>query len=241
MVYNDTSRNANVWFVRRGMSVIVCRSQYLLYRVTRKNNFCHYFPSIRTCPFVSTVSSLILSPKTCGSVAMGANISALLSEEIDEISRQSNLSQVEVKRLYKRFQKLDRNQSGRLDADQLLMIPELAMSPLHPRLVAIFDNVNFREFVDYIGAFSGNVSAEKKIDFTFRVYDVDEDGYISCDDLEMILKMLVGDNIQEHVLRGLVEKVVQDADTDGDGRISRDEFNGAIDVADVARKLVVSI
>lgn len=171
---------------------------------------------------------------------MGANNSALLSEEIAEISRQSNLSQVEVKRLYKRFQKLDRTQSGTLDANQLLMIPELAMSPLHPRLVTIFDNVNFHQFVDNIGAFSANVDHQKKVDFTFRVYDVDEDGFISCDDLEKVLKMLVGEYIPDHVLRGVVEKVVQDADTDGDGRISRAEFDGAIDIVDVARKLTVN-
>lgn len=46
---------------------------------------------------------------------MGANTSSLLSEEVEEIAEESNLSPKEIKRLYKRFQKLDRNRSGVLE------------------------------------------------------------------------------------------------------------------------------
>lgn len=172
---------------------------------------------------------------------MGANTSALLSEEIDEISKQANLSQVEVKRLYKRFQKLDRTQSGTLDVNELLMVPELAMNPLHPRLLSIFENVNFREFVNIIGTFSANGDPQKKIDCTFRIYDVDEDGYISCEDLIKVLRMLVGEYIPNEKLQEVVTKVIADADTDGDERISREEFTDNIDIAEVARKLIVNL
>ncbi|PXF41556.1 Calcineurin subunit B [Gracilariopsis chorda] len=171
---------------------------------------------------------------------MGANTSALLSEEIEEISRQTNLQQSEVKRLYKRFQQLDRKQSGTLDTRNLLMVPELAMNPLHPRLVSMFENVNFQQFVTNIGAFSSGAQPSTKIDFTFRLYDVDEDGFISSDDLEKILRMLVGDHIDQRTLTDVAVKVIADADTDGDGRISRDEFTTALDVPEVARKLTVT-
>lgn len=172
---------------------------------------------------------------------MGANTSALLSEEIEEITRETKLSQTEVKRLYKRFQKLDRTQSGTLDANQLLMVPELAMNPLHPRLLSLFENVNFRQFVGNISALSAGSDAERKIDFAFRVYDVDGDGLISCEDLEQVLRMLVGVHIKDETLREVVEKVVADADKDGDGRISREEFTGAMDVVQVARKLTIAL
>lgn len=173
-------------------------------------------------------------------LAMGANTSALLSEEIEEISRQANLSQMEVKRLYKRFQKLDRTQSGMLDADELLMIPELAMNPLHPRLLTVFENVNFRQFVNNISAFSPSGPQDKKIDFAFRVYDVDADGFISTNDLESVLRMLVGEHIPVDTLGEVVSRVIKEADTDGDGRISRSEFTSAVDVVDLANRLTVS-
>lgn len=172
---------------------------------------------------------------------MGANTSALLSEEIEDISQEENLSEAQVKRLYNRFQKLDPKQSGTLDANALMMIPELAMNPLHPRLVAIFENANFRQFVALVSAFSGQADPACKANFTFRVYDVDDDGYISSNDLRIILRMLVGDHIPSDTLDIIIEKVIHDADTDNDGRISRDEFSDALDLPAVAAKLTVAL
>lgn len=172
---------------------------------------------------------------------MGANTSALLSEEIEEIARQSNLSQSEIKRLYKRFQKLDRNQSGTLEADELMMIPELAMNPLVPRIVSIFDSVNFRQFVNNISVFGPNGTAEAKADFAFRIYDVDGDGFVSEQDLQTVLKMMVGDNIEEDSLHRVVRKVFEDADKDRNGLITRAEFSAAVDVADIANRLTIAL
>lgn len=172
---------------------------------------------------------------------MGANTSALLSEEIDEISKEENLSQAQVKRLYNRFQKLDSKQSGTLDADVLRTIPELSMNPLHPRLIAIFQNNNFRQFVSNVSAFNEDADAKRKADFAFRVYDVDGDGFISADDLRNILLMLVGDNIPDDGLDTVVDKVLNDADTDSEGRISRDHFSNSLDLTAVAAKLTVAM
>ncbi|CAN8070268.1 unnamed protein product [Agarophyton chilense] len=172
---------------------------------------------------------------------MGANTSALLSEEIDEISRHTNLQQREVKRLYKRFQRLDRTHSGTLDAATLLMVPELAMNPLHPRLLDIFQNVNFRQFVTIMGAFSARADAALKLDFTFRVYDVDADGFICLQDLRHVLSLLVGQHMPPHLVSKLAANVIADADTDGDGRISPLEFAAAMHLPDLARKLSVPL
>jgi serine/threonine-protein phosphatase 2B regulatory subunit len=172
---------------------------------------------------------------------MGANTSSLLSEEIEEIARQSNLTQTEIKRLYNRFQKLDRNQSGTLEADELMMIPELAMNPLVPRIVAVFDSVNFRQFVNHLGVFGPNGAVEDKIEFAFRIYDVDGDGFVSEDDLEAVLRMMVGDNIGDDSLHRVIRKVFSDADKDGDGLISRAEFCSAVDVADIANRLTITL
>lgn len=172
---------------------------------------------------------------------MGANTSALLSEEIEEISRDENLTEAQVKRLYNRFQKLDPKQSGTLDASALMMIPELAMNPLHPRLVDMFENANFRQFVSLVSAFSGRANADTKADFAFRIYDVDNDGYISFNDLKVIFRMLVGDHIPSETMDSIIEKVVNDADADHDGRISRNDFSGALDVSAIAANLTVAL
>ena len=171
---------------------------------------------------------------------MGANTSALLAEELEQISSESNLSHVQVKRLYERFQRLDRNQSGTLEVTELLMVPELAMNPLHPRLLSIFENVNFRQFVNIIGAFSLSGDPNQKADFAFRIYDVDGDGFISCSDLEKVLRMLVGEYLTEDTITELATKVVADADKDKDGSISRDEFTSATSLHQMAKELTVN-
>jgi len=105
------------------------------------------------------------------------------------------------------------------------MIPELAMNPLMPRIIALCDNANFSQFVRTIAVFGPNSTKQAKTDFAFRVYDVDGDGFSSAADLTQVLHMMVGeDNLDEATTTRIVQKVIDDADTDGDDRISRDEF-----------------
>ena len=58
----------------------------------------------------------------------------------------------------------------------MLSIPELAISPLASRVVQVFQNLNFKDFVRLLAAFSDRASREDKLQFMFRVYDVDRDG-----------------------------------------------------------------
>lgn len=80
------------------------------------------------------------------------------------------------------------------------MIPELAMNPLVPRIVSMFDGVNFRQFVSLLSVFSATAPKEEKVDFAFRIYDVDNDGVISLNDLVDLLQMMVGNNLDKATL-----------------------------------------
>lgn len=51
----------------------------------------------------------------------------------------SLVSETELKRLWRRFKKLDKDNSGTLTADEFLSVPELACNPLLERVIAIFD------------------------------------------------------------------------------------------------------
>jgi serine/threonine-protein phosphatase 2B regulatory subunit len=46
---------------------------------------------------------------------------------------------LELKRLYRRFKKIDKDGSGTLTTDEFLSIPEFASNPLLERVIAIFD------------------------------------------------------------------------------------------------------
>ena len=53
---------------------------------------------------------------------------------------------------------------------------------------------------------------------------MDNDGFISNGELFQVLKMMVGNNLKETQLQQIVDKTVLNADKDGDGKISFDEF-----------------
>lgn len=58
----------------------------------------------------------------------------------------------------------------------------------------------------------------------FRIYDIDQDGFISNGELFQVLKTMVGNNLTEKQLQEIVDKTILYADKDGDGKISYEEF-----------------
>lgn len=93
---------------------------------------------------------------------------------------QKKVSEEELKRLWKRFKKLDKDNSGTLTTDEFLSVPELASNPLLERVLAIFDTnkddeIEFKEFISALATFSekGNTEAKLKcLSFTFFSFSV---------------------------------------------------------------------
>jgi len=96
--------------------------------------------------------------------------------------------------------------SGTLERDEFLSIPQISSNPLATRMIAIFDEdgggtVDFQEFVSGLSAFSSKGNKEEKLRFAFKVYDIDRDGYISNGELFIVLKMMVGSNLKDQQLQ----------------------------------------
>lgn len=53
---------------------------------------------------------------------------------------------------------------------------------------------------------------------------MDRDNYISNGELFLVLKMMVGNNLKDGQLQQIVDKTIMEADKDGDGKLSFDEF-----------------
>ena len=51
----------------------------------------------------------------------------------------TNFDSVEVKRLAKRFKKLDIDNSGSISPEEFMQLPELRSNPIVPRVINIFD------------------------------------------------------------------------------------------------------
>ncbi|CAM0138104.1 Calcineurin subunit B [Umbelopsis sp. WA50703] len=164
--------------------------------------------------------------------------------QLEDMVNSSNFSAEEIQRLYKRFMKLDKDNSGSIDREEFLSIPQIANNPLASRMIAIFDedgggDVDFKEFIKGLSAFSAKGNQREKLEFAFKVYDMDRDGYISNGELFLVLKMMVGNNLKDNQLQQIVDKTIMEADKDQDGKISFDEFLVMVENTDVAKQMTL--
>lgn len=152
----------------------------------------------------------------------------------------------EIKRLGKRFRKLDTDHSGTLSIEEFMSVPELQQNPLVQRVIEIFDQdgnkeIDFKEFLEGVSQFSVKGDKESKLKFAFQVYDINRDGFISNGELFSVLKMMVGNNLKEVQLQQIVDKTILQFDRDGDGKISYEEFCYVVGNMDVDKKMVVDV
>ncbi|KAA6367368.1 MAG: putative Calcineurin subunit B [Streblomastix strix] len=153
----------------------------------------------------------------------------LPTQEMERLVTETKFSQDEIKRMYKRFRRLDQDRNGVLSMDEFKQIPELANNPLLERLISIFDTnhddcVDFDEFISGLSIFGSDASIERKLKFLFDVYDVDGDGFISNGELFYVLKKMTGTNITDEAIQQLVDRTILDTDTSGTGKISLADF-----------------
>ncbi|KAL1964209.1 hypothetical protein VTN77DRAFT_7167 [Rasamsonia byssochlamydoides] len=167
------------------------------------------------------------------------------SQVLDSIISASNFDREEVDRLRKRFMKLDKDNSGTIEREEFLSLPQVSSNPLAARMIAIFDedgggDVDFQEFVSGLSAFSSKGNKEEKLRFAFKVYDIDRDGYISNGELFIVLKMMVGSNLKDVQLQQIVDKTIMEADKDRDGKISFEEFKQMVENTDVSMSMTLN-
>ncbi|XP_017779631.1 PREDICTED: calcineurin B homologous protein 1 [Nicrophorus vespilloides] len=185
---------------------------------------------------------------------MGNRSSLLLrEEEISQLQQDTGFTSNQIERLYSRFTSLDRGDYGSLSREDFLRIPEIAINPLGERIVNSFfegdtgDRVNFRQFLSVLAHFrpvkknkeNKNNSREQKLQFAFKMYDLDNDNMITREELLAILHMMVGANIGEEQLSSIAERTILEADEDGDQKISFEEFCKALQRTDVEQKMSI--
>lgn len=168
------------------------------------------------------------------------------SHVLESLMEGTNFDRDEIDRLRKRFMKLDRDGSGTIDKQEFLSIPGILSNPLASRLMDVFDadgsgTIDFQEFITGLSAFSGKTSKAEKLKFAFKIYDIDRDGYIGNGELFIVMKMMVGKNLQDDELQQIVDKTIMEADADGDGRLNFEEFKKIVDSKSVASALTLNM
>lgn len=111
-----------------------------------------------------------------------------------------------------------------MTSDDVANIPEVWINPLQQRVTTMLGNSNFKvrpcrrcfsclpptepeasplqEFAYTLSFFSPRASRRDKLQFMFRVYDVDGDGLVGREDMEIILRQLGGSSLTGMRLAG---------------------------------------
>ena len=123
-----------------------------------------------------------------------------------------------------------------LTTKEFAMIPELQNNPFRDRIANIYsrndtESIGFEEYLDFLSVFSEEATRDVKAFYAFKIYDFDNDGYIGKEDVKQTLQTLVGDQLTDMEIAKVVERVFEEADIDGDERLSFVEFEHVINRA----------
>ncbi|PSR86744.1 Calmodulin like [Actinidia chinensis var. chinensis] len=79
--------------------------------------------------------------------------------------------------------------------------------------------IDFLEFLNLMARKMKDTDSEEELKETFRVFDKDQDGFISAADLSHVMTNL-GENLTDED----IDSIICAADVDGDGQINYEEF-----------------
>ena len=198
---------------------------------------------------------------------MGANTSALTDDQLKQYQRNTSFSRKEICSLWNKFYKLcdinDKIVKGEADSirasfDQIKMMPELKENPFNQRICEVFatpseaildkedgstnnetNSLSFENFLDMVYIFSEQAPLEDKIKYAFKIYDEDNDGYISRDDLHSIVSLMTKkqnatssdqdiDYLTDQEITIIADKIIEESDVDHDQRLSTIEFESIV-------------
>lgn len=166
----------------------------------------------------------------------------LTQYDVDELIAYSKgaFNQQEIESLYKRFRALDRGRKGFITSTEFLAIPELSINPLAKRLAYMFESINFKELVGILATMRPAASREDKLRTMFHVYDVDGDGAISEEDMEIVLRQLAGSSLSDEELKSIIRKVMKNAAASDRG-LTFAEYRAALEGQEISLHVEVPI
>ena len=146
---------------------------------------------------------------------------------LDEFARDCNLKPESIKKAYKRFQATDKDKSGMIDYTEFCEVLQVDPSPQGERLFQLFDyeksgQIDVREFMIALSNFTG-AGKDDKLKFAFMIFDEDGNGVITKGELTRILRANHMAQCDSEVARK-ADTIMQQADKDGDGVVTFDEF-----------------
>jgi Ca2+-binding EF-hand superfamily protein len=154
--------------------------------------------------------------------------------------------------LWKEFLALDVDHKG-LTVAQMGDLPQLKYNAIGPQLLSVVvsdkakkgQRITFKEFILSLAVFAPEARRETKLKFGFKAFDTDNDSALGRADLMRLVRCLTPPEGSPHcldqkTLENVVQQIIVEADLDGDGSITYDEFVKNVDGTDFYSKLTFS-
>ncbi|CAL4935605.1 unnamed protein product [Urochloa decumbens] len=138
------------------------------------------------------------------------------------------LTEEEIAEFKEVFNLYDKDRDGFITSEELGTVMEslgenFTESELKAMIKAVdadgTGTIDFHKFLNLMARKLKDTDSEEKLQEAFDVIDKDQDGYISATELRQVMT-----NLGEKVTDQEVEEMMREADTDGDGLVSFEEF-----------------
>lgn len=163
-------------------------------------------------------------PPTGANVVQARNTKKM---QLEDFAKENNIKPETIKKAYKRFQATDKDKSGLVDYTEFCEVLQVDPSPQCEAVFQIYDyektgQIDAKEFLIALSNYSG-AGKEDKLKFSFMAFDEDGNGVITKAELLKILKANHMASHEAEVARK-ADTIMAQADKDGDGVITFDEF-----------------
>ncbi|KAF3854840.1 hypothetical protein F7725_022895 [Dissostichus mawsoni] len=173
---------------------------------------------------------------------MGNKQTIFTDEQLDAYQDCTFFTRKEILRLHSRYHELaphlvpmdyTNDPDCKLPLALIVNMPELNENPFRNRIVESFSedgmgNLSFNEFVDMFSVLSEMAPRELKAIYAFKIYDFNVDNYLCKEDLVKTLNRLTKEELTPEEVVLVCEKAIEEADLDGDNKLSYADFENMI-------------